>query len=169
LIDKIYQLAAFLFGEIMAKRGQPSKLESISLDQVEKLAGFGLTDQEIADILGICKATLNNYKNNPKFLDSLKKGKDKADNYVIGSLFHRALGYTHPEVQLHSYKGKIIKTEVLKHYPPDTVAAIFWLKNRQPDKWRDKREVEGQINFHFTKKQREKKFDWLSDFVRQNN
>ena len=124
------------------KGGRPSKLNTISLKDVEVLAGYGLTDKQIADVLNICKATLNNYKQNPKFLDSLKRGKAKADNYVIGSLFHRAIGYSHPEVQLFCYRGKVIQTKIMKHYPPDTIAAIFWLKNRKPDQWRDKQEVE---------------------------
>lgn len=35
--------------------------------------------------------------------------------------------------------------EYIEHYPPDTTAAIFWLKNRQPAKWRDKKEVENLV------------------------
>jgi len=123
------------------KLGRPSKFADISLTDVEKLAGYGLTDQQLADVLHICKSSLNNYKQNPKFLDSLKKGKQKSDNYVIGSLFHRAIGYSHPEAQLFCYKGRIIKTTVMKHYPPEVTAMIFWLKNRKPEDWRDRQEV----------------------------
>ena len=38
--------------------------------------------------------------------------------------------------------GQIVITPTIKHYPPDTTAGIFWLKNRQRDKWRDKPEAD---------------------------
>jgi hypothetical protein len=44
------------------------------------------------------------------------------------------------------FEGEIITTKLTKHYPPDTTAAIFWLKNRQPGKWRDKTIVDNNIN-----------------------
>lgn len=137
------------------KAGRPSKLSRISLEQVEKLAGYALKDTEIADILGICKASLNNYKQTPKFLDSLKRGKARADNYVVGSLFHRAIGYTHKEVQLFCYKGKVIQAKIMKHYPPDPTAMIFWLKNRKPGDWRDRQEIEHHIPEHLLEKFKE--------------
>jgi len=123
------------------KVGRPSNKDKISLKQLEKLAGYGHTDKEIADIIEICVASLKNYKSNPKFLAALKSGKEKADNYVVGSLFHRAIGYTHPEIQTFCYKGKIVTAKVLKHYAPDPTSAIFWLKNRKPANWRDKQEI----------------------------
>ncbi|MBC8488611.1 MAG: hypothetical protein H8D45_21505 [Bacteroidetes bacterium] len=122
--------------------GRPSKFNTIPLKEIEKLSGYGFTDEQIADVFDICVATLKNYKQNPKFLAALKKGKEKADNYVVGSLFHRAIGYSHPEVQLFCYKGKIVQKEIMKHYPPDPTAMIFWLKNRQPANWRDRTEIE---------------------------
>ena len=142
----------------MAKVGRPSKQKNISLPQLEKMAGYGLTDEQIADILQICTATLKNYKQNPKFLTALKKGKEKADNFVVGSLFHRAIGYSHPELQLFCYKGKIIQKEIIKHYPPDPIAMIFWLKNRQPENWRDKTDIEHSVSENTVEK-----FAQLSD------
>ena len=46
-------------------------------------------------------------------------------------------------------RGKVIRVETVEHYPPDTTAMIFWLKNRQPDRWRDRAEVEHQHLFNF--------------------
>ena len=44
-------------------------------------------------------------------------------------------------------EGRITDSkEYIEHYPPDTTAAIFWLKNRQPEKWRDKKEVDANVN-----------------------
>lgn len=99
------------------KRGRPSKLDKIDLKQVEVLAGYGFKDTEIAGILGIAESSLNNYKKNPKFMESLKTGKDKADAQVARALFLNAL------------EGNV-------------TAQIFWLKNRRPQDWRDKVDIE---------------------------
>lgn len=71
---------------------RPSKYDTIDLNEVERLAGLGFIDVEIAGILNICEKTLNNYKKKPEFLQSLKKGKDKADEKVVSSLFENATG-----------------------------------------------------------------------------
>jgi len=61
---------------------------------------------------------------------------------VVESLYHRATGYSHPDVVVTSYQGDVTLTEIEKHYPPDATSMIFWLKNRQPKQWRDKQELE---------------------------
>jgi hypothetical protein len=124
--------------------GRPTAYKTEYNDQAYKLCLLGATDKEMADFFGICEATLNNWKeNHPEFLESLKKGKIQADSIVSQKLYHRAIGYEHPEIITAAYQGQItdIKT-VTKHYAPDPTAAIFWLKNRQPDKWRDKQELD---------------------------
>ena len=103
----------------MAKRGQPKKLLKIDLEEVGKLAELGLTDQEIADWIGICRKTLSTYKKQEaEFLHTIKQGKIKADSIVVKSLYKRAT------------EGN------------DTTAMIFWLKNRRTADWRDKQEIE---------------------------
>lgn len=124
------------------KTGRPSKYASISLKQVEALAGYGLTDVEIAHVLGIAEDTLYEYrKQHPAFSEALKSGKVKADAKVIQSLYKRATGYKHPDVHVSNYQGQITITPLVKHYPPDTVAGIFWLKNRRPKDFRDRRDA----------------------------
>ena len=61
---------------------------------------------------------------------------------MVASLYHRANGYSHPDVDIKVIDGEIVQTELIKYYPPDATSAIFWLKNRQPKKWRDKQETE---------------------------
>jgi hypothetical protein len=73
-------------------------------------------------------------------MESLKRGKDEVDALVEQSLFRRAMGYTHPATKFFQAGGMILKEHYVEHYPPDATSMIFWLKNRQPDKWRDKRE-----------------------------
>ena len=132
----------------MAKVGRPTKFDRKMLDQVEKLCMLGATDKELADFFEISEQTLNVWKQeHPEFRESLKRGKAEADANVASRLYQRALGYEHPEVHVSNYQGEVTLTPLTKHYPPDTAAAIIWLKNRQPAKWRDKVEhdVSGKV------------------------
>lgn len=126
-----------------SKGGRPSSYKSEFAEQAKKLARLGATDKEMADFFEVGEKTLNNWKQDfPEFLQSLKEGKLLADAEVSSKLFHRATGYEHEDVDIRVVAGEIVKTPLIKHYPPDTTACIFWLKNRQPDKWRDKQEQE---------------------------
>ena len=58
------------------------------------------------------------------------------------SLYERAVGYSHDDVHITAYEGNPIITPITKHYAPETKAAIFWLKNRMPDDWRDQQHVD---------------------------
>lgn len=125
-----------------AKVGRPTKFTPEILAQAEKLAKLGLTDVEMADVFGVTERTFNTWKSaHPEFLQSLKNGKALADANVAESLYHRALGYSHPAVKIMTLGGAIEQVPYTEHYPPDTAAAIFWLKNRQPKKWRDKHDA----------------------------
>jgi hypothetical protein len=73
-------------------------------------------------------------------------GKGRADAVVADRLFARATGYSHPDVHIAQYEGRVIVTPIIKHYPPDTPAASLWLRNRQSDKWRDKPEIALTLN-----------------------
>lgn len=122
---------------------RPSSYRDEYAEQAEKLCLLGATDKELADFFGVCEATINNWKNEvPAFLESIKSGKQDADSKVARRLYERALGFEHPEVHISAYQGSITQTPITKIYPPDPVAAIFWLKNRQPAKWRDIKAVE---------------------------
>lgn len=124
--------------------GRPTEYKLEYNEQVYKLCLLGATDKELADFFEVSEQTLNSWKSKfPEFLESIKKGKEIADATVAQKLYHRAIGYEHPELITATFQGQITDTmEVIKHYAPDPTAAIFWLKNRQRDKWRDKQEVE---------------------------
>ena len=137
----------------MAELGRPTKYKPEYKEQVYKLCLLGATDVDIANFFDISEATLNNWKiEHPDFLESIKNGKVHADATVAESLYKRANGYEHEDVDIKMYEGEIIKTKLIKHYPPDTTAGIFWLKNRRPKDWRDKQEIEhsGQIILNVT-------------------
>jgi len=123
--------------------GRKSKYNP-DMDRAAKiLCKKGFTDDELAKFFSVNQDTINNWKKQfPLFFESLKTGKKMADAQVEASLFQRAIGYSVPDVHVSSYEGDITVTPIIKHYPPDTTAQIFWLKNRQPKKWRDKQEVE---------------------------
>lgn len=122
---------------------RPSKYRPEFVTQAEKLCKLGATDLEVADFFGINVATLYRWKGeHDEFCEALKSGKEASDNRVERSLFSRATGYEHDEVDIRVVMNQIVKTPIRKFYPPDTTAAIFWLKNRKPAEWRDKQELE---------------------------
>lgn len=124
------------------KRGQPSKFEKVK-DIVIRLAKYGLTDKQMAEVIGVTEQTVNNWKKaNPSFFESLKSEKEIADAKVERSLFERATGYSHAEDKIFNDNGQALVVPTIKHYPPDTTAAIFWLKNRKPAEWRDRQDIE---------------------------
>jgi len=124
--------------------GRPSSYRGEYAEQAVKLYRLGVTDQEIAGFFDVSVATLNRWKHAyPDFMESVKNGKMHADANVADSLYRRACGYSHVATKFVTHKGIITdREEYVKHYPPDTQACIFWLKNRRPDLWREKVEIE---------------------------
>jgi hypothetical protein len=123
--------------------GRPTKFEPQFIEQAEKLCRLGATDVEIADFFEVSVRTLHRWKaEHEGFCHSIKAGKEVADSRVERSLFARATGYEHDEVDIRVVGGEIVQTPIRKFYPPDTTAAIFWLKNRKKEEWRDKVETE---------------------------
>lgn len=112
--------------------------------KIEGWARDGLTDEQISHNIGISVSTLNNWKNNHvEILESLKKGKEVVDRQVENALLKRALGYEYEEVK-EKFEGGVMTERIVtkKEVVADTTAQIFWLKNRKPEKWRDKPEYE---------------------------
>lgn len=122
---------------------RPSKFKLEFIAQAEKLCKLGATDVELADFFEVDARTLYRWKNdNEAFCQSLKAGKNEADERVERSLFARATGYEHDEVDIRVIDHAIVQTPTRKHYPPDTTAAIFWLKNRRSAEWRDRQDIQ---------------------------
>lgn len=124
----------------MAKGKYHEWLEPEGLLKIEGWAHDGLTNEQIAGNMGITRETLNQWsKRYPDISDALKKGKEVVDRQVENALLKRALGYEYDEITMEH--GKETK-RVTKQVVPDVTAQIFWLKNRKPDQWRDKRDIE---------------------------
>lgn len=128
----------------MAKGKYEYWLTPEGLLKLEGWARDGLTDEQIAHNMGIAYSTLKNWKDkHVAILAALKKGKEVVDRQVENALLKRALGYEYEEVKEKYELGDLTeRTVTKKQVIPDTTAQIFWLKNRKPEKWRDKQEVE---------------------------
>jgi len=119
--------------------GRPSKFREEFVEQGAKLTRMGATDAQLADFFKVTLSTLYLWKvQHDGFSEALKRGKDEVDAQVEQSLFRRAMGYTHDSEKIFQSFGAVVRAKTQEHYPPDTTAMIFWLKNRQPEKWRDK-------------------------------
>ncbi|MDU9141234.1 terminase [Klebsiella aerogenes] len=121
---------------------RPTKYQEAHAEQARKLCLLGYTDAELADFFEVSEATINNWKlEHPEFLESIKKGKAVADGDVASNLYHRAMGYTAKEKREEKTAEGFKEVDAEKHIPGDVTAMIFWLKNRQKDKWREKQDV----------------------------
>jgi hypothetical protein len=122
-----------------ATMGRPSKYRDEFVGQAKKLCAQGATNDDLATYFGVSVSSIKLWRaEHREFSTALKVGKAVADRRVEEALFQRAVGYEHDEVDLRVVGSKLVKTSLRKHYPPDTTAAIFWLKNRKPKDWRDK-------------------------------
>ena len=130
----------------MAKGQYQEWLELEGLLKLEGWARDGLTDEQISSNMGITTSTLYVWKNKySEISEALKRGKEVIDRQVENALLKRALGYKYYEVTI---EGGVETKRVTKEVVPDTTAQIFWLKNRKPDVWRDKKDVglAGELN-----------------------
>lgn len=125
--------------------GRPSKYKPEYDQQALKLCLLGATDKDLADFFDVSEDTINEWKKvHDGFSVSIKRGKEQADAEVASRLYQRALGYSHSDTDIKVIDHQIVMTDIIKHYPPDATSAIFWLKNRQKDKWRDRVVTEHQ-------------------------
>lgn len=120
------------------------------LPLIEGWCRNGLTEEQIIKNLGISVQTFYNYKREHiELVEVLKRGKEVIDLEVENALLKRALGYRYTEVKTETDQdGNEKVTKTIKEVIPDTTAQIFWLKNRKPREWRDRKDIEhsGNIN-----------------------
>lgn len=122
---------------------RPSKYKTDFAEKAAKLCALGATDAQLADFFEVSVSTINLWKvQHKEFSESIKVPKVEADERVEQSLYRRALGYEHDEVDIRVIDHEVVITPIRKYYPPDSTAMIFWLKNRRPVEWRDKQEIE---------------------------
>lgn len=130
----------------MADVGRPSEYRDEFAEQAAKLCALGATDFELANFFEVDTRTIYRWKNcHPEFCQAVIAGKENADARVERSLYNRAVGYSFESEKVFQFQGDIIRAETVEHVPPDASAALNWLKNRQPDKWRDKQEIDQTV------------------------
>lgn len=123
--------------------GRPTDYDPDYDRQAAKLAELGATDQEVADFFEVDVRTIYRWKHDHEgFCQALKVGKDVADERVERSLYLKAIGYEQEEVKIFMPSGadEPVYAPFRAKIAPDTTAAIFWLKNRRSQDWRDKTE-----------------------------
>lgn len=132
--------------------GRPTKWEDVKekLFLIENWAREGLTNADIAKKLDIAMSTFCEYQNKySEFKEALKKGKEVIDYEVENALLKKALGYNYEEETYESRFNRdtgeyeeVLTKRTTKEVAPDTTAQIFWLKNRKPELWADKHQIE---------------------------
>lgn len=145
----------------MGRRNRSDKWRTeLGLGQIEQYCEDGLTNEELAKAMGISRSTLNDWLLKfPDISDAVTRGRGGARVQIKNALFERARGgvrrikkpvrrriRTYDEVT-----GKVKKEEEVIEYaeeevyiPPDTNAIKFYLKNRDPEHWSDKVEMDVQ-------------------------
>ena len=133
------------------KPGRPSLYDPNNHDdRAKNLALLGLKDTEIADAFGISEVTLNGWKQrHPSFLKSINEGKIDADATISRRLYERAAGLVKmPAVKVFydKDKGEPVYAPYVEHLAPDVNAQRLWLLNRQPGRWRERREIDMTVS-----------------------
>jgi hypothetical protein len=144
-----------MMDEEKKKQGQPTKYRSEYDKQAYKLCLLGATDKELGDFFEVDERTINNWKKEfPNFFQSIREGKELADMEVVNSLLESCHDRMIPSQQAFKVKnvyyndeGKRIESEevvvvdIKQGVQANDRSIQFWLKNRQPQKWRDKQEI----------------------------
>jgi hypothetical protein len=142
-------------------RGRPQVYRPVYDRMAERAcAMFGATIPMLAQLFGVSKTSVEKwYREVPSFTRSVKSGRARFDTEKVeNALLRRALGYTVDERRVEdiTLKQKLGNkrvhvpatrvTSTVKDVSPDTTACMFWLQNRQPDKWRNVRHVEARAD-----------------------
>lgn len=127
-------------------RGRPSAYRAIYTAQAAAFCLLGADDRKLCELFEISEKTLHNWKaRHPDFLQAIKSGKDVADAQVAGALFRAATqGAITRETKI-DIDGQA--STIVRELAPDTTAAIFWLKNRQPALWREKQQMAVELEY----------------------
>ncbi len=122
--------------------GRPTKYLARYVKEARGLCKLGATDEVLSDYFNVTISTITLWKKeHPEFSAAIAKAKVDADKKVADSLYKRATGMVLPDTHFSTWDGVVTATPTEKHIAPDTSAASFWLRNRQPKLWREKTET----------------------------
>lgn len=122
------------------RRGRPDEYQSDYARMALAHCRLGATRDALADLFDVNTTTIDRWISRYKeFGDAVKSGIMEAFSpRVVRSLAELAIGYVVDTEEVKVMRtGEIIRYPVRKKYPPNVTACIFWLKNRDPENWRD--------------------------------
>lgn len=122
------------------KLGRPTTLDGRLYTIIVKMVGQGKTYEEIGDVIGISRQTINWWvQTNPNLKADVNMARALCDEIVEAALFQSAVGFSHEEEKIFCTKGgRIVRAKTRKQYQPSVDAAKFWLTNRKPETWSHK-------------------------------
>ena len=127
----------------MAKRGPAPNYKPDFCPIAYKFCLLGATNEDLADVFGVSRNTIGNWlARYPEFRKAMQDGRDVADADVAHALLQKAKGFIHTDVKILRIEGLAEQVEYNRYFPPDTQAAIFWLRNRRRQQWRERIEHE---------------------------
>lgn len=136
------------------KRGPKGYFEEDMIEEVYKLARFGLTNDEIADFYELNVNTVLHWlRTRPEFKKALQRGRLEDSLKAVASLHKQVQGYMVTETERTRTFDKNgvphVSTKITnKHVQPNITATIYLLKTRHGDKWMDvfKSEINSTIH-----------------------
>lgn len=126
--------------------GRPTDYKPEYADLGFRLMLLGLTRKDLAVVFEVSERAIYRWQEqHPEFRQALWRGGVIADSEIAESMYNRAKGAVVPDTHIALHEGMPVITPLQKHYPPDTAAAKMWLTNRRPLEWKNKVEVEAEI------------------------
>src|SRR5258706_526536 len=120
----------------MGKRGPASGYKPEYGRLARRFCMLGATNDDLAGLFEVHRNTIGKWLSEvPEFKEAVRDGKMIADADVAEKLYERATGYSHPDVKFMRGPDGLVEMPYTKHYPPETAAAIFWLRNRRREQW----------------------------------
>lgn len=124
----------------------PTRYRVEFCERAHNLCLLGHGNRDLAAAFGVSEPTIDNWlAKHYEFRLAVEEGRDPADAKVARALYQRATGYSHPDTHIATWRGVVIKTETVKHYPPDTAAAAQWLavrrRGKEPLAWQQRQET----------------------------
>ena len=130
----------------MGKRGPAPTYKPEFCPLAYKFCLLGATNEDLADLFEVAVATLGYWlRRYPEFKKAVQEGRDVADADVALALLHKAKGFTHTDVKVLRTEAGPEQVEYNRYFPPDTQAALFWLRNRRRKQWRERIELEHSV------------------------
>jgi len=122
----------------MAGPGRPTLYKPENCELALRFCMLGGTNEDLAGLFKVARCTIDEWiATIPEFAEAVQQGRDVADAAVAQKLFSRAMGYSHETKKVFLYRGQPVTVDHTVHYPPDTQACIFWLRNRRRRSWRE--------------------------------